>query len=82
MRQSARSYVWAQGSAPDGERVEGWIETMEAIALRCGGLRAGGRAGAGDLAYWLGPPAAQALGADFVLTIPQMARYDALEGAS
>ena len=81
MLRSGRSYVWAQASAPDGQRVEGWIETMEAYRFTAvAGVRAVEQVLATQPTGALAP--AQALGADFVLALPETARYDALEGAS
>ncbi|REG31094.1 short subunit dehydrogenase-like uncharacterized protein [Archangium gephyra] len=75
LRQRSRSQVWAEARAPDGRRAEAVLETPEAYAFTARAtvraveeVLAGARRGAFT--------PAQALGADFVLSVEGVRRMD------
>jgi short subunit dehydrogenase-like uncharacterized protein len=80
MRTVRRSWIWAQVRNAEGETRQAWLETIEAYRLTAeASWRVMERVLAGGLQGTLTP--AQALGPDFVLTLPETQRYDVLPSA-
>ena len=76
-QQTGQAYLWARVEDPDGRSVEAWLETGEVYRFTAlAGVRAVERMLAENLLGALTP--AGAFGADFVLEIEGVRRYDAL----
>jgi len=78
-RQTAKSYFWAEAKTADGQRVEAWMETIEAYTLTAvtAVMLAERICAAGPEVHGFQTPA-KAFGADFILDVPGTVRYDAL----
>ncbi|HYX92426.1 MAG TPA: saccharopine dehydrogenase NADP-binding domain-containing protein [Myxococcaceae bacterium] len=81
-RQSGRSFIWVRATSGDGQSAEAWLETMEGYRFTAAaGVRVAERVlelwGEGRLTAGATTPA-RALGADFVLEIPETRRLEAL----
>lgn len=76
-RQTGRTYVWARAADGDGNAAEAWLETGETYRFTAlAGVRALERVLAGEPRGALTP--AMAFGADFVLEIEGVSRFDTL----